>query len=499
MTAHDPIQDLRRELARITPPTAADIEAQRARLDASLLVTDSRTRRQRRWLPASGVAIAGLAVAVLVAIALQPGGADDDRPSRGGGGLQLVREAPHGAFSGLDLESASAADVLRAAGRAAADGVPLPGPDDWTYTRTESRNPEFPTQVMERWTSPDGERSLSVMTVNITDPEQGRVGRSYSLHYENLGEEQLGDVTWLEQTDGTYERRADWHDGAGDGSGEIARIAKLTRLLRDTHSADDVRHALDRSIEGAHLEFRDGMACGTDPKYSSCSSSGFVPQADGLDANESRRLYLTGMLLSVTVSSVFPPDATRAIYDYLATLPEASVAAAADDSNEVILSLRVKGPSFITERKWSKQNGVYYESRPIPGSKFNTKAVAAIDARTGRFVELGPKPGLTDMSIRYTKFGIASGPGVGSEICDAFPRPCDEAREFEQRRASDPKAQFDGVVDWMFISQYCDGMINRDGTPRKGNHMPPSMSKDPKVQAAREACEQREAASSQGR
>ncbi len=158
----------------------------------------------------------------------------------------------------------------------------------------------------------------------------------------------------------------------------------------------------------------------------------------------------------------------------------------------------MKGPSFTTHRVTNEANGVYYETRPIPGSTFNTKAVAAIDPSTGRLVQLNPEPSLTDMTARYTDFGLAPGPGVGSELCETFARPCQEARDFEKRLETDPNAQFAGGVDWMFISQFCDGMIKRDGSVNQETDMPRSMSKDPKVKAEREACEKREAAAAQG-
>ncbi len=501
----DPIDDARAELAQVQPPTAHDIATQRARLDDAIAQSGAspRVKRRRiRWVPASGIAVAGLAMAVLVAIALSPSNDGGDRDSTSDSTLRLVTATAGGAFRGMDLESASAADVLRAAGRAAADGVPTAGPDDWTFVAMDwkSGGNDFPVTNIERWTSPDGARSLMVSVVDITNPEHGEVGRSYSLHYEFLAEGIIGDVNWREQSDGTFERRATWNQEPGDGAGDIQRMAKLSQLLRDAHDADDVRDALDASIEGAGLEFRDGMACGTDPKYSSCGSSGFVPSGKGLTQEQSKRLYLTGQLLTVMVGNVFPPDATRAIYAHLATLPEATVAPSKDGSGEVILSLRVKGPSFTTSRMHSPENGVYYETRPIPGSKYNTKAVAAIDPDTGRLVELGPDPGLNDLSSRYTEFGVAPGPGVGGELCKEFAKPCEEMRDFEQRRDKDPKAQFNGVVDWMFIMQFCDGMIGRDGKPIPNNdELPRSMSKDPKVKAEREACEKREAAAARGR
>ena len=500
----DPVNDVRAELARIEPPNARELDVQRGRLDNAIAhATEPQhvaRRRARRLLPASGLAIAGVAAVAFLVFALQPdrgGNSSNDDSSRKG--LRLATGTPDGAFAGLNLDSASAAEILRAAGRAAADGTPDAGPNDWAFTRMESGSGEFPTTTMERWTSPDGERSFAVSTVTITDPDHGNVGRSVSLHYEHLKREILGDVSWMEQADGTYERRANWSDDANDGSGDIARMVRLTDLLRTTHTADDVQRALDDSIEGAELRFQNGFACGTDPKYSSCSGSGLLPQAQGLSDAESRRLYLTGQLLTVMIGNVFPSDATRAIYDYLAALPEATVAPADDGSGEVILSLRVKGPSFTTHRLEDDGNpGVGFETRPVPGSTFNTKAVAVIDPSTGRLVELNPNPTMGDFTARYLDFGVASGPVVGSTICADFPQPCKEARQFERRRAKDPEATFSGVVDWMFISQFCDGVINRDGSPNPNGGRTPDSYKDPKANAERRACEKREAAAAQG-
>lgn len=494
MTEFDPLGDARAELARVPAPTAGELGEQRAGMEAAMHGPGLRRRRfpSRRWLPASGIAVAGLAVAILLAAALQPGGSgDDDGPASERSRFQLVTSAPGGAFAGLDLDSASAAEVLRAAGRAAADGVPESG--GWSYTRSESGSADFPVTIMERWTSPDGERSFAVSSIHLTNPDHGPVGRTYSVQYEHLAEELIGDVSWREQPDGSYERRANWHNDAGDGQGSIARLVELTRLLRDTRDADDVRDALDESVEGAKLRFEEGMACSTDPKFGSCSTSGLLPQAKGLDEEASRRLYLTGQLLTVTVSNVFPPAATRAIYEYLASLPEARVAPAKDGSGEVVLSLRVKGPSFTTHRTPSTGQGVGYETRLVPGSTSNTKAVAAIDPSTGRLVQLNPEPTISDMTVRYTRFGIAPGPGEGGEICKDYALPCEDARDLERRLQSDPNARFEGVVDWMFISQFCDGVINRDGSPRQGGHRPLSASNDPEVKAKREACERREA------
>ncbi len=305
-TAPDPIDDVRAELARMERPTGHELDVQRARMEDAITRSApvARAKRRRsRWLPASGVAVAVVGCALFVAFALLPSSGRDGATRDTSGTLRLVTATAGGAFRGLDLDTASAAEVLRAAGRAAADGTPEPGPGDWTFIRMESGRADFPTTTLERWTSPDGERSFSISTVNITNPEHGDVGRTYSLHYEYLEQEVLGDVSWREMPDGSTERRANWHDDAGDGSGDIARMVELTRLLRDVQDSDGVRRALDQSVEGAELEFRDGTACGTTPRYSSCSSSGFVPQAKGLDEEASKRLYLTGQLLTVRACS----------------------------------------------------------------------------------------------------------------------------------------------------------------------------------------------------
>ena len=496
MSNHDPIDVARSALARLLAPEQTQLDTQRARLDQAMCEPTSPrlSLLARRWIPVSGLAVAGLCAAILLAIALQPG-RSRDRPGSDPHRFRTVANIPGGAFHGLDLASASAAEVLRAAGQAAADGVPIAGPNDWTYVRIEATNgPRTPTSTTERWTSPDGERSYAVNTVNITNPRFGRVGRVYSVHYEHLATEVIGDVQWLEQPDGSYDRRADWHDDAGDGRGDVKRTVKLTRLLKDAHDAKGVQEALDESVEGSKLTFRNGAACGTEPRYSSCTSSGFTPQAQGLDAAESRRLFLTGQLLTVSIGAVYSPDTTRAIYDYLAGLPEAFVAPAKNASKDVILSLRVKGPSYVTHRLKNNgsSTGMSYETRPVPGTKYNTKAVAVIDTRTGRLVELGPNPGLTDMSFRYTRFGLSSAPGVGGLICDDFDAPCATARNLEDRLAKDPKAQFEGVVDWMQITQYCAGMVDRAGKPVTAAHPPTGMN-DPKAQVKREACERREA------
>jgi hypothetical protein len=497
--SNDPIDQLRDELLGRDAAPAEQVDAQRARLDAAMrtaVVVPARRHPIRRWLPASGFAVAALAVAALVAVAVAPSDKSNNA-ARETSGLQLVKSLPRGAFAGIDLDTASASEVLHAAGRAAADSVPDPGPHDWTYTRLESTSHDFPTSTSDRWTSPDGERSFIVGTVNITSPTQGRVGRSYSVQYEYLKHEVIGNVIWQQRPDGTYERKASWSDDANDGSGDLARMVKLTDALRIAKSSSDVSRALYDSIADAKLRFQDGWACGTNPKYSSCGSSGFVPQAKGLTDAESKRLFLTGQLLTTMVSTVFPRQATRAIYDYLAALPEARVAPASDGSGDVILSLRVKGPSFSTHRLRSSGRGIGYETRVIPGTTYNEKAVAAIDPETGRLERVNPTPTMSDFTTRYVAFGVAPGPAVGGSICDDFPKACETARDLNDRLATDPDAKFAGVVDWMFISQFCDGMINRDGTPKAGDHMPLSASKDPKVKAERAACDPRVAAAAQ--
>ncbi|MCW2928402.1 MAG: hypothetical protein JWM86_2370, partial [Thermoleophilia bacterium] len=112
----DPIELARLELTATTTPTEGAVETQRSRMDAVVAATSTSSargaQRRRRWIPASGVAVAAVAITALIAPALLPTGSPraDDGGGKSRPSLRLITGA--GAFAGIDLETASAADVL---------------------------------------------------------------------------------------------------------------------------------------------------------------------------------------------------------------------------------------------------------------------------------------------------------------------------------------------------------------------------------------------------
>jgi hypothetical protein len=480
----DPIDDVRAELARIPGPTEGDLDAQRARLDAAMRSAErpTRTRRLRgRWLPASGFAVATLAVGILVAVALQPGGGGDERGGTAGepkrAGFQLVTGGPGGAFSGLDLDSASAADVLEAAGETAARGADGVAGKRWTYVRLETvmpnvhigsdqTSPKVTVRTIdEKWVDTSSGRTFAISSSSIP----GRDPQAF-IHYEFLEERTIGSVSWT-SNDGFSpgDRRATWHTSAGDGEVTVRMHEQLRDRLPDARDAADVQAVLDDVVDGPGFRFEGGMAC-----MEGGSCMGFGPPVGGRDLTpeESRDMYARGLLLNTTAYDVYPPASTRAIYEYLASTPGAVATPLEDGSGNVQLTFTP------------------------PGATPGTGERIVIDDETGRIVERGREShgGIT----RWTAVGASDTPMDGGTLCGEFPERCDELRDLHDRLQDDPKARFNGVVDWMFIQQFCDGMINRDGSVREGDHLPRSMSKDPKVKAEREACEKREAAAAQG-
>lgn len=459
----DPIDLAREELRRLPAPTSGEVDAQRARFDASLAAPAPMPRARparRRWLPASGLAVAGVAVAAFLVVALQPGrSSHDDSGGPKPHGLQLVTGS--GAFAKLDLDTASAADVLGAAGDSAAAGTPdLTGPT-WTFSRIESNDPKA-VDITELWTSPDGERQFSIHELRIA----GR-GPLVSIHYEHLRDLAIGDVGWVDNSGGPGPRRATWSTNAGDGQEDLDRVVRLHDALRDVSSVEGVRRALEESMQDDDITYRDGMACGS--RGSSCMSIGASPRfSRGISATDSRQMLQQGMLLQSLSGNVYGEATTKAVYGYLATLPGVSVAAAPDGSDDVLLRYHVRSdhPSTID--------------------------LATLDGDTGRIVSWG------GMNARWTETGVSSLPMVGGELCPKHPEACGELRDLATRLDTDPKARFKGVVDWMFIAQFCDGLINRDGSTKQDAGMPLSMSKDPAAKAKRDACEKREAAAAQG-
>jgi hypothetical protein len=432
---------------------------------------------------------------VFIGFAVLP--SDDSRNdasrSNDSSGLRLVTATAGGAFNGLKLDEASAADVLEAAGKSAAAGVPAAGPNDWTYTRTESEG-GLPVETSnERWVSPDGERTFAISSGTVTDPEFGPVGRSISIHFEYLRSETFGGVTWKIDENGPTDRQANWHADAGGGSAEVDRMVRIRTELMDARSDSDVTSLLDTIVNESNLEFRGGMAC---TPGSACQTWGYLPSSSKLSPAQSESLYKAGTLLSVLSSNLFPAASTRAAYDYLAALPETTTSPADDDTGDVILSFSVAGPQMETIRSkpQPKSNGIGFESRPVPGTTHNTKAVARIDSKTGRIVQLNPNPGVGDISYREVEAGLASGPGVGGELCTEFPDACAELRTLNDELKTDPKAQFHGVVDWMQIQQFCDGLVDRDGNVNKAAGPPLSAGSKADI-ARRDACIKRESES----
>jgi hypothetical protein len=254
---------------------------------------------------------------------------------------------------------------------------------------------------------------------------------------------------------------------------------------------------LDELLSEPGIEFRNGSIC---EQNGTCGGSGLLPYRSDLTAETTKRLQGAGMLLSALSSNVYPGDVTRATYDYLAALPETRTSPSDDDTSDMILSFSVPGPQMETVRSkpQPKSNGIGFESHPVPGTTRNTKAVALIDSKTGRIVQLNPNPGVGDISYREVAAGLAPGPGVGGELCTEFPDACGELRTLNDELQDDPKAQFHGVLDWMQIQQFCDGLVDRDGKTLPNAGPPLSVHGDKASLAKRDACIQRESESAQG-
>jgi hypothetical protein len=466
--SNDPIDQLRDELLGRDAASAEQVDAQRARLDAAMrtaVVVPARRHPIRRWLPASGFAVAALAVAALVAVALLPSDHEASRSSRKGAnpmptGLYLTRAVAGGAFARINVAEASAADVLHAAGVGATAGIPA-GADraGWAYTRIV-QHLGHGTSTTERWTSPDAERSFSI-SVNDDGIHPPRPW----IHYEHLRDGTTGDVNWVaSDRQAPGRRRATWTQDKPGSNASLERMVRLHDALRAASSADDVSDALSTTLDADHLDFRDGMAC--DGPKGGCESIGTTAFGTDISAAESRTMYENGLLVQALATDVFPPAATRGIYDFLAAVPGIRTEPTKDGSG-VVLRYRLRS---------GKQQEI---------------ELATLDARTGRIVEW------SSIASRYDAIGFASGPVVGGELCPRYAEACGELSDLARRLEQDPKAQFRGVLDWMAITTFCDGLTDRDGSPLPDHAMPLSASKDPKVKAERAACEQREAAAAQ--
>lgn len=492
----DPFATLRDALAATTSPCEADVQRQRERSRMARAGASTPPRSMRRYRRPTMIAIAGAAAAAFVAFALLPSG-DSGREARDanpGSGLRLVTASAGGAFDGLKLESASAAEVLQAAGRSAADGVPAAGSSNWTFTRTESEGDLPVDTTHERWISPDGERTFSISATTVSDSQMGPVGRSVSIQYEHLSAGTIGSVSWG-PANGSTKRQATWNIEQTGSNPSFERHTTLLSKLRDVQTKADVAALLDELLSEPGITFRNGSIC---EKNGTCGGSGLLPSTSDLAPETTKRLQGAGMLLSALSSNVYPSDVTRAAYDYIASLPESATSPAEDSSGDVILSFSVRGPQLETIRSPQQPktgDGVGYESRPVPGTSHNTKAVARIDGKTGRIVQLNPNPGVGDISYREVEAGLARGPGIGGELCGEFPDACDELRTLHEELQTDPKAQFHGVIDWMQIQQFCDGLVDRDGKPVPGDVTPLSVQGDEASIATRDACIKRESES----
>lgn len=315
--------------------------------------------------------------------------------------------------------------------------------------------------VTETWASADNRHKLS-----ITETRPGNRDPFVGIHYENLQDEVIGDVQWIAEGARPGPRRATWTVGAGDGSTAVDMSVRLQEELPAARSAEDVARTIDDVLEASRFVFRDGMAC---DKRACHDWASYIGRREPVSDEESRETYGRGMLINALAYDVYPARATRAIYQYLASLDGTTVGTVDQDGNVEVFFAYVGAPEGTGER-------------------------VLLDAETGRIVERGrPQSG----TARWTAAGVSHAAAEGGELCERYPSECGELKDLAQRLEVDPSARFNGVVDWMFIQQFCDGMINRDGSPRAGNHRPRSMSKAPKVKAEREACEKREAAAAQ--
>ncbi|MCB0879282.1 MAG: hypothetical protein KDC46_09925 [Thermoleophilia bacterium] len=501
-----PEQFLRDRLHDALDPTAANIERQRTRFrsqagaPAPRRSTTSRLLPRMPWRPRMrketfGFATVSIALALTIAAALLPSSGGDDDHRRGStvtAGLRLVTAPAGGAFKGIDLDSASAAEVLDAAGRSAAAGIP-DSAGDWSYSRVVSTGNDKLKASSQHWVSPDGERTFAIIATDVLDDEVGTPGRSVNIHYEYLRAGTIGDVSWGPDSNGHVNRQASWNIAKPGTDDEIQRMVELRDELSGARSANDVRSILRDVYDDPAIEYRGGMACRK--PAGPCSSMGYMPMERSMTPAQTERIYGAGQLLSVMSQNVFSAEITRAAYDYLAALPEASTRPSDDDTGDVVLSFTVPGHQYQTRRVEPKDGGrPYYESSIVPGTTHNTKAAALIDSRTGRIVQLNPEPEIGGISYREVEAGLATGPGVGGKLCDEHPDACAELRDLNERLQDDPDAQFTGVLDWMQIQQFCDGLVDRDGKTIPDAGPPLSVRGDASSLAKRDACIEREAA-----
>lgn len=465
---NDPLDMIREHFGNDIAPREPEIHAQRKRLDAAMCerpgsveehpltrANSSTRRRRRRWVPASGLAVAAAAVATLVVMALQPSGRDSGSTGRrhDRSGLQLAGGIAGGAFAGIDLDTASASAVLHAAGASAAAGTPRDATGGWSYSRMESGHSAYHS-TMERWISPDGERSFSIMAGG-----DGRHADQVSIHYEHLRDTTVGDVSWTANGGGPGPRRATWSTGGASAGNMLEQGIRLDDALEHASDEHGVRLALDAALAGEDLTYHDGMAC---QPHGACMSIGASPTGlHRVDAAESKRMYERGLLLQALAGHVYAESTTRAMYAFLATMPNAEVQPAVDGSNDVVLRYRTNGerPVWIT--------------------------AATLDGQTGRIVAWGPT------STRWVATGVATGPVVGGQLCARFEDACAELRQLATELDDDPHATFHGVRDWMHIDQVCDGLIREDGSTITDAGPPKSVSTDPKLRREAADCRRR--------
>ncbi|MCW2960595.1 MAG: hypothetical protein JWM90_982 [Thermoleophilia bacterium] len=405
----DPFDVARQELHAQPAPVT---DAARARLDAAMAESSEqrarprRTRRTRRVRVGAATVLAG-AAAALLAVALQPSHTTYDSRKAERPALRLVTGAAGGAFAGLDLQTASAADVLHAAGDSVAAGVPAGDDTVWTFVRTD-QDLGSAKLVTERWTSPDGERSFTISDHRIRDHEP-----VVGVRYEELRRAIFATVTWKGDASDPNSRRAAWHEYPDNSSSRLPEL-QLRDLLQTARSTKDVAQALQTITTEPGVSVDGGMLCVDD--HGVCFGEGPMSILGGnrLTAAQGRESIFAGLLLRRLAWDVFPPRATRAIYEYLGSMEQIKTSPG-ERSGEVALSFVVADATPAID---------------IP--------LGALDQLTGRVVKFGRRS--ANLQARYSALGVATNAGRGGKLCGLHPEACREVRDFAATLVQDPDA-----------------------------------------------------------